>query len=72
MLTLPNTTSGSKTSEAGGDRRAADVRVAVNCDLCQDTTTGDEDPFCVAACPHEAAYRMDGVSLLEKVAPSEK
>lgn len=62
MLTLGNTST--------GERRAADVRVAVNCDLCQDTTTGEEDPFCVAACPHDAAYRMDGEKLLEYVAPS--
>ncbi len=67
MLTLP--TAAGKKTEPTADRRAADVRVAVNCDLCQDTTTPEEEPFCVSACPHEAAYRIDGVTLLDKVAP---
>ncbi|WP_020474401.1 cyclic nucleotide-binding domain-containing protein [Zavarzinella formosa] len=70
MLTLPNALA--KTTEVSGERRAADVRVAVNCDLCQDTTTPEEEPFCVSACPHEAAFRMDGVTLLNKVAPAEE
>ncbi len=68
MLTLP--TAAGKKTEPTAERRAADVRVAVNCDLCQDTTTPDEEPFCVSACPHEAAYRIDGVTLLDKVAPA--
>jgi Fe-S-cluster-containing hydrogenase component 2 len=38
------------------------ARRAVNCDLC-----GGNEPYCVQACPHEAAYRMAGPSLLNEV-----
>jgi Fe-S-cluster-containing hydrogenase component 2 len=38
------------------------ARRAVNCDLCN----GGE-PFCVQACPHDAAYRLDGPTLLGEV-----
>ena len=38
------------------------VLKAVNCDLCN----GGE-PFCVQACPHDAAVRLSGVKLLERV-----
>ncbi|MDB5311774.1 MAG: hypothetical protein JWO38_5976 [Gemmataceae bacterium] len=37
-------------------------RRAANCDLCN----GDE-PFCVQACPHEAAFRLTGPDLLKEV-----
>ena len=48
----------------GGDGPAlAGFRQANNCDLCN----GGE-PFCVAACPHEAAFRLDGQALLAEVA----
>jgi Fe-S-cluster-containing hydrogenase component 2/CRP-like cAMP-binding protein len=40
----------------GGARRA------VNCDLCDGGT-----PYCVEACPHDAAFRLDGPTLLKKV-----
>lgn len=39
-------------------------RKAVNCDLCGPV---GGDPFCVQACPHEAAFRMDGPTLLSEV-----
>jgi Fe-S-cluster-containing hydrogenase component 2 len=35
---------------------------AVNCDLCE-----GETPACVSACPHFAAFRIDGPSLLTEV-----
>ncbi len=44
---------------------------AANCDLCD--ARGDlssPDPACVAACPHDAAFRMTGPQLLERVMKS--
>ena len=41
---------------------------AANCDLCD--AVGDLSsprPACVAACPHDAAFRMTGPQLLERV-----
>jgi len=41
---------------------------AANCDLCD--ANGDLSaprPACVAACPHDAAHRMTGPQLLERV-----
>ncbi|MCS6863517.1 MAG: cyclic nucleotide-binding domain-containing protein [Gemmataceae bacterium] len=38
------------------------ARRAVNCDLCR-----GEEPFCVEACPHEAAFRMSGPELMDEV-----
>ncbi|QEL16953.1 cyclic nucleotide-binding domain-containing protein [Limnoglobus roseus] len=40
---------------------------AVNCDKCHDLVPEGADPFCVAACPHEAAFRMTGPDLYKKV-----
>jgi Fe-S-cluster-containing hydrogenase component 2 len=45
-----------------GNPQLTAVRRAVNCDLC-----GGNEPFCVQACPHEAAYRMSGPDLLNEV-----
>ena len=45
-----------------GESFAVAARRAVNCDLCN----GGE-PFCVQACPHEAAFRLDGPTLLNEV-----
>ena len=45
-----------------GESAAVAARRAVNCDLCN----GGE-PFCVQACPHEAAFRLDGPTLLNEV-----
>lgn len=51
-------------------RIAAVARKAVNCDLCEDLVPDGADPFCVYACPHEAAFRWDGEHLLKRVATS--
>jgi Fe-S-cluster-containing hydrogenase component 2/CRP-like cAMP-binding protein len=40
---------------------------AVNCDLCHDLVPPGADTFCVAACPHDAAFRWDGETLLSAV-----
>ena len=45
-----------------GDPVKIAARRAVNCDLC-----GGNEPYCVQACPHEAAYRMAGPALLNEV-----
>ena len=42
---------------------AAVAKKAINCDLCN----GGE-PFCVNACPHDAAHRISGKALWEKIA----
>ncbi|MGE3809096.1 MAG: cyclic nucleotide-binding domain-containing protein, partial [Gemmataceae bacterium] len=39
---------------------------ATTCDLC--TTLPDQQPSCVYACPHDAAFRMTGSELRERVA----
>ena len=39
---------------------AAGPSHAVNCDLCNGGT-----PYCVQACPHDAAFRLDGPTLLK-------
>jgi Fe-S-cluster-containing hydrogenase component 2 len=39
---------------------AAVARRALNCDLCQGLVGKDQDPFCVSACPHTAAFRWSG------------
>jgi Fe-S-cluster-containing hydrogenase component 2 len=48
---------------AGGNPNLTAARRAVNCDLCG--SVGGK-PFCVAACPHDAAFRMDGLQLLQE------
>ena len=48
--------------------READRRVATTCDLCRDLVAPDDDPSCVYACPHNAAFRMSGQDLLRIVA----
>ena len=45
----------------------ADRRVATTCDLCRDLVGPDDDPSCVYACPHDAAFRMSGQELLKIV-----
>jgi Fe-S-cluster-containing dehydrogenase component len=53
---------------AGPERRIAAVAVkALNCDLCRDLVPAGADPFCVSACPHDAAFRWGGERLLGKV-----
>jgi Fe-S-cluster-containing hydrogenase component 2 len=51
--------------------RAAVVRKATTCDLCQSLGPGSE-PSCVYACPHDAAHRMSGANLLELVRGGEQ
>jgi len=46
---------------------AAVAQKALNCDLCNGLVPGGADPFCVSACPHDAAFRWDGERLLKKV-----
>jgi Fe-S-cluster-containing dehydrogenase component/CRP-like cAMP-binding protein len=48
-------------------RTAAVPQKAVNCDLCQGLITPGSEPFCVRACPHDAAFRYSGEELLEQV-----
>lgn len=51
------------------------VSKAVVCDLCVDQCLADgEDPSCVYACPHDAAFRVDGPSFfgLPVTPPHEK
>jgi Fe-S-cluster-containing hydrogenase component 2 len=47
---------------AGGNPNVTAARRAVNCDLCN-----GEEPFCVEACPHVAAFRTSGPDLLDEV-----
>jgi Fe-S-cluster-containing hydrogenase component 2 len=42
-------------------------RVATTCDLCRDLVGPGDDPSCVYACPHDAAFRMSGEELLQTV-----
>jgi Fe-S-cluster-containing hydrogenase component 2/CRP-like cAMP-binding protein len=46
----------------GGNPHLTAARRAVNCDLCNGGM-----PFCVEACPHEAAFRTAGPDLLDEV-----
>jgi Fe-S-cluster-containing hydrogenase component 2/CRP-like cAMP-binding protein len=46
----------------GGNPHLTAARRAVNCDLCN-----GEEPFCVEACPHVAAFRKSGPDLLDEV-----
>ena len=47
-----------------GERVAHPPRRAVNCDLCGPV---GGDPYCVSACPHDAAFRLSGDDLLDTV-----
>ncbi|MFO0935001.1 MAG: cyclic nucleotide-binding domain-containing protein [Gemmataceae bacterium] len=49
---------------------AAVAKRAVNCDLCHGLVAPGADPFCVSACPHEAAFRWDGETVLQEVGRS--
>ena len=40
---------------------------ATTCDLCRHVVGPNEDPSCVYACPHNAAFRMSGPQLYEQV-----
>jgi CRP-like cAMP-binding protein len=47
-----------------GHRADGGRRVATTCDLCRDLVGPGDDPSCVYACPHNAAFRMSGKELL--------
>ena len=47
---------------AGGNPNVTAARRAVNCVLCN-----GEEPYCVEACPHVAAFRTSGSDLLDEV-----
>jgi len=49
------------------DAAAPQRRLATTCDLCRDLVGPDDDPSCVYACPHDAAFRMSGQELLRIV-----
>jgi Fe-S-cluster-containing hydrogenase component 2/CRP-like cAMP-binding protein len=51
----------------GPTKMAQYRRKAVNCDLCHDLVGPGNDPFCVSACPHKAAFRWSGDELLREV-----
>ncbi len=55
----PNTAA---TAHPDGQPHLTAARRAVNCDLCN-----GGKPFCVEACPHEAAIRLSGPDLLDEV-----
>lgn len=44
---------------------------ATTCDLCHDLVGPGQDVSCVFACPHNAAFRMSGEELLERVGRAE-
>jgi Fe-S-cluster-containing dehydrogenase component len=49
------------------DQKITIADTAINCDKCHDLVPEGADPFCVAACPHEAAFRMPGTELYQRV-----
>ncbi len=51
-------------------RQAVLQQKATTCDLCRHVVGANEDPSCVYACPHNAAFRMSGADLLELVTAS--
>ena len=56
-----------KASDEAKGMIAAVAKQAVNCDLCHDLVPQGAETFCVAACPHEAAFRISGKELLAEV-----
>ena len=50
-----------------GTKIAVVQQKATTCDLCRDIVTANQDPSCVYACPHDAAFRMSGKHLLSIV-----
>lgn len=53
------------TDAATGREMAVVQYQAKTCDLCADTPA--QDPSCVYACPHDAAHRMSGAELMQRV-----
>ncbi|MCE9534066.1 MAG: cyclic nucleotide-binding domain-containing protein [Planctomycetes bacterium] len=59
---------GGGVDELGKPLMTAQVaRKAVNCDLCHGLIKPGQDPFCVNACPHEAAFRWSGEELMAEM-----
>jgi Fe-S-cluster-containing hydrogenase component 2 len=51
----------------GGITMVGQLKAAA-CDLCDSHGDDDSpDPQCVASCPHDAAFRMTGPELLQRV-----
>jgi CRP-like cAMP-binding protein/Fe-S-cluster-containing dehydrogenase component len=50
-----------------GRKKAIVQQKATTCDLCRDVVGPGQDPSCVYACPHDAAFRMSGPDLLKRV-----
>jgi Fe-S-cluster-containing hydrogenase component 2 len=44
---------------------------ASTCDLCRNVVGPNQDVSCVFACPHNAAFRMSGADLLQRVLDSD-
>ena len=61
-MTQRDTPNAAAAAIPGGNPLLTAARKAVNCDLC-----GGDEPFCVQACPHEAAYRTAGPDLMDEV-----
>lgn len=53
--------------ENPGKMKAVVQQRATTCDLCRDIVRPNQDPSCVYACPHNAAFRMSGEELLDRV-----
>jgi Fe-S-cluster-containing hydrogenase component 2 len=55
-------------AEDAGQRHFTAQLKAANCDLCDAAgNLHSPEPACVAACPHDAAFRLSGPQLLERV-----
>lgn len=68
IFMLPNERNRVRVADSIGSVRLAAQLKATNCDLCD--AKGDLSsprPACVAACPHDAAFRMTGPQLLDHV-----
>jgi Fe-S-cluster-containing hydrogenase component 2 len=68
IFMLPNERKRMRVADGIGQVRLAAQLKATNCDLCD--AVGDLSsprPACVAACPHDAAFRMTGPQLLDHV-----
>jgi CRP-like cAMP-binding protein/Fe-S-cluster-containing hydrogenase component 2 len=50
-----------------GRKQAVVQQKATTCDLCRHVVGPNEDPSCVYACPHNAAFRMSGPELMRLV-----
>ena len=49
------------------DARGTQPQKATTCDLCRDVKSAEEEVSCVHACPHEAAFRMSGAELWDRI-----